>query len=92
MERVNNPLIHALLTNVLNVVFNCAMTDAELIDDLGGPSRVAELLGLTERGAVQRISNWKRRGIPSRVLLEHSGVLVRRPAATAPAEEVRDAA
>jgi hypothetical protein len=47
------------------------MSDAQLIDRLGGPSRVAERLNLLEKGAVQRVSNWKRRGIPARVRLEN---------------------
>lgn len=45
--------------------------DATLIDDLGGPTSVAELMGIREvRGAVQRVSNWKRRGIPPSVRLK----------------------
>ena len=45
--------------------------DATLIDDLGGPTSVAELMGLRDvRGAVQRVSNWKRRGIPPSVRLK----------------------
>mgnify|MGYP000995132711 CR=1 FL=1 len=73
------------------------MSDAELIDALGGPTRLAALLRLHDQGAVQRVSNWKRRGIPARVRLEHADVL-RMPigADGAPAvpaqEEVRDAA
>lgn len=51
-------------------------TDQHLIDKLGGPTRVAELLDMAgEPGVVQRISNWKRRGIPAKVLLEHGDVL-----------------
>lgn len=51
-----------------------AMTDSELIQALGGPTRVAELLGLSDRGAIQRVSNWKRRGIPPRMRLDHPRV------------------
>jgi hypothetical protein len=43
--------------------------DAKLIDGLGGPTKVAELLQL-DKGGVQRVSNWKRRGIPPKVKLE----------------------
>lgn len=50
------------------------MTDSELIQALGGPTRVAELLGLSDRGAIQRVSNWKRRGIPPRMRLDHPRV------------------
>ncbi|WP_338615522.1 hypothetical protein [Pigmentiphaga sp. CHJ604] len=50
--------------------------DQHLIDKLGGPTRVAELLDMAgEPGVVQRISNWKRRGIPAKVLLKHGEVL-----------------
>jgi hypothetical protein len=53
------------------------MGDAELITELGGPAKVAELLALTEPGAVQRVSNWKRRGIPPRVRLDFPQVFAR---------------
>ena len=42
------------------------------IDRLGGPTKVADLLGWKgQPGAVQRISNWKVRGIPPRILLKY---------------------
>lgn len=45
--------------------------DATIIDGLGGPTTVAELMGIRDvRGAVQRVSNWKRRGIPPSVRLD----------------------
>jgi len=40
--------------------------DAELIRSLGGPTKVAKLLGY-EVGGVQRVQNWLSRGIPSHV-------------------------
>lgn len=46
-------------------------TDAQIIDELGGPAKVAELLHLEEGGAVQRVYNWKKRGIPASVRLAH---------------------
>ena len=47
------------------------MTDAELIDHLGGPSKVAELLCYDKsKGGAQRVWNWKARGIPPEVKLE----------------------
>jgi len=50
-------------------------THEQVIDSLGGPTKVAELLGIAhEQGAIQRVSNWKRRGIPPRVILEHPDV------------------
>jgi hypothetical protein len=43
-------------------------SDSKIIDDLGGPSKLAELLGYDKTsGGVQRIQNWKKRGIPSSV-------------------------
>jgi len=42
-------------------------TDSELIAKLGGPAKVAELLGLPKPGGVQRVQNWLYRGIPSAI-------------------------
>jgi hypothetical protein len=58
---------------VVNVVFNQCMstqTDAELIASLGGPTKVAELLGLPKFGGAQRVQNWLYRGIPSLVKVQ----------------------
>ena len=49
---------------------NGVMSDADLIDGLGGPSKVAALLGFQKAGGVQRVQNWKARGIPARVKLD----------------------
>lgn len=38
--------------------------DAALIDSLGGPAALARLLAFDKPGSVQRIQNWKYRGIP----------------------------
>lgn len=47
-------------------------TETHIIDFLGGPTKVAEMLGLLGKpGAIQRVANWKRRGIPSRVLISN---------------------
>lgn len=49
--------------------------DSKLIDALGGPAKVAELLGYSKLdGGVQRVHNWRTRGIPSKVRLEHANV------------------
>jgi hypothetical protein len=46
-------------------------SDSQLIDALGGPAKVALMLGYdTDAGGVQRVSNWKKRGIPSKVKVE----------------------
>jgi hypothetical protein len=44
--------------------------DWELIEKLGGPPKIVELLNMQETGALQRVHNWKWRGIPSAVKLE----------------------
>jgi len=42
-----------------------------LVNELGGPTKVVELLGWKGvPGSVQRVSNWNKRGIPPSVLLE----------------------
>lgn len=46
------------------------MSDRDLIDSLGGPTKVAALLGYS----VQRVQNWKERGIPAQVRLDHPDV------------------
>jgi hypothetical protein len=45
--------------------------DKALIEKLGGPAKLSELLGYKKKGGPQRVSNWMNRGIPSRVKLEH---------------------
>lgn len=45
--------------------------DKKMIDDLGGPAKVCELLGYEKHGGVQRVTNWCTRGIPSKVKLDH---------------------
>ena len=48
------------------------VTDSELIDQLGGPAKLAATLGYDKReGGVQRVHNWRTRGIPAAVRLEH---------------------
>jgi hypothetical protein len=45
-------------------------TDGEIIKDLGGPAKVAELLGYEKHGGTQRVQNWISRGIPPKVKIE----------------------
>lgn len=54
-------------------MFNwCMDTYINIIDELGGPKKVAEMLGiLDEPGAIQRVGNWRRRGIPAKVLVDN---------------------
>lgn len=46
-------------------------TDAQIIDDLGGPAKVAERLGFSPESGTQRVYNWKKRGIPPAIRLSH---------------------
>jgi hypothetical protein len=48
-------------------------SDWDLIQGLGGPSKVASLLGIT----IQRVQNWKLRGIPSVMKLNHPHLFLR---------------
>jgi hypothetical protein len=74
------------------MVFNRRMTDSELIRHLGGPTKVAELLGYDKgAGGVQRVQNWIERGIPPRVKLQHPGVFLT-AVANAPAKQEQQAA
>lgn len=75
------------------------MNDRELIDKLGGPAKVAAALGFDlKKGGVQRVHNWRSRGIPPRVKLEHAAVFQSPQAVEAgktaitTTEETRDAA
>lgn len=49
-----------------------------IISAAGGDTNFARLLGIdTEAGFAQRVNNWKRRGIPSDVVLAHLDVIRR---------------
>lgn len=48
------------------------MDDKQRILDLGGPTKVAELLGFDKaKGGVQRVQNWMTRGIPAKIKLSY---------------------
>lgn len=54
------------------------MDDKALIAALGGPAKVAELMGYDKAtGGVQRVHNWLERGIPSKVKLERPDLFLR---------------
>lgn len=47
-------------------------TDQEIIQDLGGVKKLVELLGYDKKyGGYQRVANWLKRGIPTKIKLEH---------------------
>lgn len=56
-------------------------TDRQTLLDLGGATKVAELLGYDKRG-VQRVHNWLSRGIPPKVKIEHPELFLRQTAQT----------
>jgi hypothetical protein len=64
--------------------------DAALIRELGGPSKVAEVLDLDKRGGAQRVQNWLTRGIPSHVKVKYPHLFMRTPAQ--PATQTPEAA
>ncbi len=67
--------------------------DADLIDRLGGPATVARALGFdTQKGGIQRVQNWKSRGIPEIVKLRRPDIFGEAPAQADAGSEVRDAA
>lgn len=83
---LNKLLLNVVFDKILNTVFNAGhMTDAELINHLGGPTKVAELLKYDKQGGVQRVQNWLVRGIPAQVKLDHLELFqVALPATPAP--------
>lgn len=50
--------------------------DNAIIEALGGPAKVAALLKY-RKGGVQRVHNWRVRGIPARVKLERPDLFLR---------------
>lgn len=53
------------------------MDDRTRIELLGGPAKVAELLGYEKDGGTQRVHNWLSRGIPPKVKLERPDLFQR---------------
>lgn len=52
--------------------------DKTIIDELGGPTKVAELLGFDKaKGGPQRVQNWMTRGIPPREKIAHPELFLR---------------
>lgn len=61
---------YAALNNIYGWFSIGVMNDKQLIEHLGGPAKVAELLGVDKNGGVQRVFNWLSRGIPARVKVD----------------------
>jgi hypothetical protein len=65
---ISPPLAHSVSYPALH-------PDSEIIDNLGGPTALARRLGYGS-GGPQRVANWRRRGIPALVKLQHAGVFL----------------
>ncbi len=50
---------------------NKPLKHSEIIDALGGPAQISRDLGFNPDSGVQRVHNWRIRGIPPKVLLDH---------------------
>ena len=79
VSQLNTLLLNVVFDLFLNMVFNVAMNkrpqataaDRQTIARLGGPTKLAELLGYDKsKGGVQRVQNWTTRGIPPSVKVE----------------------
>ena len=67
------------------------MDDRTRIERLGGPRKVAELLGYDKAIGTQRVHNWLDRGIPAKVKLERPDLFLG-PLPAEPSEATRAAA
>lgn len=53
-----------------------ATESAAIIEKAGGAAAFAKLIGISEeRWAIQRVVNWKSRGIPPAVVLKHQQII-----------------
>lgn len=81
---LNKMLLNAAFAFFINMVFNARMdeknqiqADKELIESLGGPTRLAERLGFDKtKGGVQRVQNWMTRGIPPKEKLARPDIFL----------------
>ena len=53
---------------------NFSMNDEQLIKSLGGPTKLARMLGYEGTAGSRRVHNWIKRGIPPRVKLENMAI------------------
>lgn len=54
------------------------MTDAELIEHLGGPAKVAHILRFKTPGGRERVQNWLTRGIPAHIKVSRPEIFLRK--------------
>ena len=62
------------------MVCNVGMNHQKLIEHLGGPTKLAALLGFVKPGSAQRVQNWIERGIPAQVQLDFPHLFQKPPA------------
>lgn len=83
----------------LNMLFNCSTlilpfliltmsNDSKIIETLGGPTKVSDLLGYEKKSGPQRVHNWITRGIPPKVKLERPDLFLNAPTVAPKAEQV----
>jgi len=53
------------------------MTDEDIIEFYGGPAKLALMLELKGDGQIQRVCNWKRRGIPPGIKVQYQKIFLR---------------
>ena len=66
-------------------------SDRKLIAELGGPTKVAELMGWPRLGGPQRVQNWLARGIPAAVRVQRPDLFMPHLAAAPAAEAAVEA-
>lgn len=75
LHKMCRSLLHAMIDFYYTACVNSLMTGEEteiLISAAGGDAAFARLLGIADQAwAAQRVNNWKTRGLPSAVELEH---------------------
>ena len=47
---------------------------ADAVNRLGGPAKLARLLGYEGDNGMRRVSNWSRRGIPGKVIINNPNI------------------
>jgi hypothetical protein len=56
---------------IISLTMNKTLKHSEIIDALGGPAQISRDLGFNPESGIQRVHNWRIRGIPPKVLLDH---------------------
>jgi hypothetical protein len=80
MRKFRTKAKHCVLTSHKHGVYSVAImseqtkTDADLIAELGGPAKLAQLLGFDSKYGTQRVHNWITRGIPVRIKYERPDI------------------